>query len=379
MDTYLFLQHYWWLIISLLAGLLVFLLFVQGGQTLIYTLGKTKAQRDILIRSLGHKWELTFTTLVTFGGAFFASFPLFYSTSFGGAFYVWTILLFFFVIQAVAYEYRSKPENFLGARTYEWFLILNGFLGTLLLGVAVGTLFTGGAFTVERGNLALTSGNPIISEWQTPWRGLEALCNLQNIALGLSVFFLARILGIHYFYNDLNDSEIVRNAKRPLLISSIAFVICFVFFLISLFLSSGQQEDSVTGMIRSVPYLYFHNLIALPWISVLLALGIAAVLWGIIAALLQTDRKAIWFSGAGTIVTVCMLLLLAGYNGTAYYPSLCDPQSSLTISNSSSSLFTLRTMAVVSLFIPFVIAYIWYVWRIMDKKTDSGKEEPLEY
>ena len=374
MDSYIFLQHYWWLIISLLAGLLVFLLFVQGGQTLIYTLGKTPRQRDVIINSLGHKWELTFTTLVTFGGAFFASFPLFYSTSFGGAFYVWMAILFFFVIQAVAYEYRSKPENFLGARTYEWFLILNGLFGTLLLGAAVGTLFTGGAFTVDRGNLALVSGSPVISQWQTPWRGLEALLDLRNVALGLAVFFLARTLGIHYLYNNLDAPDILRNAKRPLWISSVAFVVCFVGFLVSLLLSSGQQADPVTGTIRPVEYLYFHNLREMPFIAVLLALGIAAVLWGIASALLQTDRKAIWFSGTGTVLTVCMLMLLAGYNGTAYYPSLCDPQSSLTIANSSSSPFTLRTMAIVSVFIPFVVAYIWYVWRTMNKKPLSEAE-----
>ncbi|HIS33929.1 MAG TPA: cytochrome d ubiquinol oxidase subunit II [Candidatus Avirikenella pullistercoris] len=373
METYALLQHYWWFIISLLGGILVFLLFIQGGQTLIYTITSNDTQKSMVINSLGHKWELTFTTLVTFGGAFFASFPLFYSTSFGGAFYVWMAILFFFVIQAVAYEYRIKPDNLLGQKTYEWFLILNGLFGTILLGTAVGTLFTGAEFTVARDNIGNLTGNNTISQWQTPWRGLEAVTDYRNIALGLAVFFLARVLAIHYFYNNIRDNEIAALSKRPLLISSILFVALFLTFLISLLFSDGMAVDPANNLIHTEPYKYLHNFIEMPVIAILFLIGVISVLWGIWLGISSASPKAIWFSGTGTVVTVTMLLLTAGFNNTAYYPSLADMQSSLTIYNSSSSEFTLKTMAIVSILIPFVLAYIWYAWKAMNKKPITAK------
>ena len=373
METYALLQHYWWFIISLLGGILVFLLFIQGGQTLIYTITSNDTQKSMVINSLGHKWELTFTTLVTFGGAFFASFPLFYSTSFGGAFYVWMAILFFFVIQAVAYEYRIKPDNLLGQKTYEWFLILNGLFGTILLGTAVGTLFTGAEFTVARDNIGNLTGNNTISQWQTPWRGLEAVTDYRNIALGLAVFFLARVLAIHYFYNNIRDNEIATLSKRPLLISSILFVALFLTFLISLLFRDGMAVDPANNLIHTEPYKYLHNFIEMPVIAILFLIGVISVLWGIWLGISSASPKAIWFSGTGTVVTVTMLLLTAGFNNTAYYPSLADMQSSLTIYNSSSSEFTLKTMAIVSILIPFVLAYIWYAWKAMNKKPITAK------
>lgn len=375
MDIYIILQHYWWLVISLLAGILVFLLFVQGGQTLIFSLGKEKEERDAIINSLGHKWELTFTTLVTFGGAFFASFPLFYSTSFGGAFYVWMAILFFFIIQAVAYEFRSKPANVLGKRTYEWFLYLNGFFGTILLGCAVGTLFTGGDFIVDRANIAnFAGGNNVISEWQNPFRGLEAVTDYRNVALGLAVFFLARVLAIHYFYNNISSEKLIKNSRIPLFVSSVAFVFCFLIFLISILTSQGIEYDPGVDMFIVVDYKYFINLIEMPIITLLLVGGVVSVLGGIWLGISRNSRNAIWFSGTGTIVTVTMLLLLAGFNNTAYYPSLADLQSSLTISNSSSSEFTLKVMSFVTILLPFVMWYIWYAWKQMDKKG-TGKND----
>lgn len=365
--TYLFLQHYWWFVISLLAGLLVFLLFVQGGQTMLGLLGKDEAEKSLLINSLGHKWEFTFTTLVTFGGAFFASFPLFYSTSFGGAFYVWMAILFVFVIQAVAYEFRSKPNNLLGAKTYETFLLINGLLGTILIGTAVGTFFTGSPFIVDRANIGNFSGANVISTWATAWRGLDALADYRNIALGLAVFFLARVLAIHYFYNNIDTPTIREKGKKPLLISSALFLVCFLTFLISILCMTGQNVDFATGALSMMPFKYLHNLLDLPLLLCLLLLGIVSVLWGLWIGF-KGSSNAIWFSGIGTVVTVTMLLLTAGYNNSTYYPSSVDPASSLTIVNSSSSYFTLQAMSIVSLIIPFVVAYIWYAWRAMNKK-----------
>lgn len=364
--TYLFLQHYWWFIISLLAGLLVFLLFVQGGQTMLGLLGKDEAEKSILINSLGHKWEFTFTTLVTFGGAFFASFPLFYSTSFGGAFYVWMAILFVFVIQAVAYEFRSRPNNFLGAKTYETFLLINGLLGTILIGTAVGTFFTGAPFIVDRGNIGNFVGHNVISTWTTPWRGLDAVADYRNIALGLAVFFLARVLAIHYFYNNIDTPIIREKGKKPLLISSGLFLVCFLTFLISILCMTGQNVDFATGVVTMEPFKYLHNFLDLPLVAGLLLVGVLMVLWSLWIGL-KGSRNAIWYSGLGTVLTVTMLLLAAGYNNSTYYPSSVDPASSLTIVNSSSSYFTLKTMAIVSLIIPFVIAYIWYAWRAMNR------------
>lgn len=374
MDTYVFLQHYWWFLISLLGALLVFLLFVQGGQGLLYTIGKTEEERNMIVNSLGRKWEFTFTTLVTFGGAFFASFPLFYSTSFGGAFYVWMLILLVFVIQAVAYEFRRKPNNFLGEKSYNAFLVINGIAGTFLLGAAVGTLFTGANFTVDRMNLGNISGVNIISQWTTPWRGLEALTDYRNWALGLAVLFLSRILGLQYFLNNIDDETIAMRSRKHLVYNTGPFLICFLTFLISLLGANGWAVDPTTGVISIESLKYLHNLLDMPVIMVLLLLGIIAVLWGIGTAIFKGSRSSIWFSGIGTVVTVLSLLLLAGYNNTAYYPSLADTQSSLTIYNSSSSLFTLKAMSFVSLLIPFVVAYIWYAWRAMNRKPISRQE-----
>lgn len=374
METYLAYQHYWWFIISLLCGILVFLLFVQGGQTLIGRLsGGDKDRKTLLINVLGHKWELTFTTFVTFGGAFFASFPLFYSTSFGGAFYVWMAILFFFVIQAVAYEYRTKPANLLGERTYETFLLLNGLFGTILLGTAVGTLFTGAEFTVLRDNIAHIGGSNVISQWQSPWRGLEAICDYRNVALGLAVFFLSRTLAIHYFYATVDDEAIIERTKRPLAISTALFLVSFLTFFIGVMAGGGYETNPFTERIWYVEHKHLLNFIELPWLAATLLAGLAAVLTGLFMGL-KRNRKAIWASGIGVVVTVTALMMCAGFNNTAYYPSLSDMNSSLTISNSSSSLFTLRTMTYVSFLVPVVVAYIWYVWRNMTRGKESVGE-----
>ena len=367
METYSLLQHYWWFIISLLTGILVFMLFVQGGQTLIYSIGKEPKQRDAILGALGHKWELTFTTLVTFGGAFFASFPLFYSTSFGGAFYVWMTVLFFFVIQSVGYEFRKKPSNLLGERTYDCFLFLNGLFGTVLLGCVVGTLFTGAEFIVNKANIANITGPNVISVWQNPWLGLEAVLDYRNVALGLAVFFLSRVIAIHYFFNSVRTSDVVHKSQKPLLVSSIGFLVCFLTFFVSLVLSSGVEYDSATGGFISVEFKYLLNLLELPVVSIGLVVGIVVVLYSLWLGIAKHSDKTIWFSGAGTVATVTMLMLLAGYNNTAYYASLSDINSSLTIANSSSSEFTLTVMSYVSLIIPFVIAYIWYAWKQMGR------------
>ena len=376
-STYILLQQYWWFIISLLGALLVFLLFVQGGQTLIYTIGKTEIERKMLVHALGRKWEYTFTTLVTFGGAFFASFPLFYSTSFGGAYWVWIAILFCFIIQAVSYQYRSKPNNFLGQRTYETFLFINGLLGTILLGTAVATFFTGSQFSVEKMNLT-NLANPIISSWETPWHGLEAALNIHNLSLGLAVFFLARILGLLYFMNYIDHEEILARAKKHLLYNAIPFLFFFLTFTVWLMLRDGFAVNPDTKEVFMQPYKYLHNLIEMPVILITFLVGVVLVLWGIGKSLLSTYTKGIWFTGVGTIITVLSLFLIAGYNNTAYYPSTFNLQHSLTIFNSSSSKFTLSVMSIVSILIPFVATYIWFAWRaITSKKIDAeemGKE-----
>jgi cytochrome d ubiquinol oxidase subunit II len=364
---YIFYQPYWWFLISLLGGILVFLLFVQGGQSLVYSLGKKDSDLNLLLGSLSKKWELTFTTLVTFGAGFFASFPLFYSTSFGGAYWVWMLILFSFVIQAVSYEFISKQGNLLGKKTYKLFLFLNGLLGPVLLGAAVSTLFFGAEFIVNKENL--TTAMPVISSWQNPWHGLEAVANPWNVVLGLAIFFLARCLGCLYFINNIDNESIRKQAQKQLLINAIGFLAAFLPYLIKLLLKNGLTEDPATGVISMESFKYWHNLLAMPWALAILLIGVVLVLYGFIRTIFQ-DRfnKGIWFAGTGTIFVVLVVLLIAGYNHTAYYPSLSDMQSSLTITNSSSSLFTLKAMSVVSLFIPVVIAYIWYVWRSLDKK-----------
>jgi Cytochrome bd-type quinol oxidase, subunit 2 len=376
------LQEYWWFIVSLLGSLLVFLLFVQGGQMLLFTIGKTEEEKSIIVNSLGRKWEFTFTTLVTFGGAFFASFPLFYSTSFGGAYWVWMAILFFFVIQAVSYEYRKKPGNFLGAKTYESLLFLNGFFGTILLGTAVATLFTGGSFVVNKINLASVA-SPTISSWTNEWHGLEAVTDYRNILLGLAVFFLARILGALYLINSIEHETIVERSRRQVLYNAVPFLLSFVGFLTSTFLSKGFAINPTTSQVYLQQYKYFINFVEQPMLLAMLIVGVCLVLWGMISTLTTINStKGIWFAGFGAVLTVLALLLSIGYNNTAYYPSHSDLQSSLTIVNSSSSPYTLKVMSIVSILIPFVLAYIWYAWLSINRKKISVqeiKEEPHTY
>ena len=368
MTTYSILQHYWWFIISLLGGLLAFLLFIQGGQSMLFSLSKTEDEKRLLVNVLGRKWEFTFTTLVTFGGAFFASFPLFYSTSFGGAYWVWMAILFCFIIQAVSYEFQSKPGNTYGNTTYRSFLLINGYLGTFLLGAAIATFFTGSDFTVNKGNIAQQLA-PAISQWGNGWHGLEALLNPRNWALGLTVLFLARTNALLFFINRLNNKTLEERSYKYLFYNAIPFVVFFLTFVIWTLIDKGYAVDPETGVVSLVQYKYFFNLVEMPVLMILFLVGVVAVLAGIIGSMLSKSfRKGIWLSGAGTVVTVCTLLLIAGYNNTAYYPSSTDLQSSLTIFNSSSSEFTLTVMSYVSILIPFVLAYIFYAWRSLEKK-----------
>ncbi|SHI71925.1 cytochrome bd-I ubiquinol oxidase subunit 2 apoprotein [Tangfeifania diversioriginum] len=363
--SYLALQQYWWVIISVLGALFVFLTFVQGGQTLIYRIGKNENEKSILLNTLGRKWEFTFTTLVTFGGAFFASFPLFYATSFGGAYWVWLLILAAFIIQAVAYEFRKKPANFLGAKTYEIFLVINGLLGTILIGTAVGTFFNGAQFS-------LNDMNQVI--WQTPYRGLEAVFTFHNVALGLSVFFLARVLGLLYFIFTVDHDLIVARSQKQLFLSGSTFLIFFLYFLVWLLLKEGFAVNPETGEVFMEKYKYMHNLLQMPVIAGILLVGIAGVLWGIISTMFKHSTKGFWFAGSGTVLTVFALFIMAGFNNTAFYPSAYDLQSSLTIQNASSSKFTLTAMSYVSLMIPFVLAYIIYFWRAMNREKITEQE-----
>lgn len=371
---YVFYQEYWWFLVSLLGGLLVFLLFVQGGNALIFSLGQNETERKMIVNSTGRKWEFTFTTLVTFGGAFFASFPLFYSTSFGGAYWLWMLILFSFVLQAVSYEYQSKKGNLLGKNTYRAFLVLNGIVGPFFLGCAVATFFTGSDFMVSKEQL-LTEAMPVISVWGNSWHGLDALANCWNIVLGLAVVFLARVLGALYLINNIQDEGIYQKARRAVWINAVPFLLLFLAFVIRLFLTEGFAVDPDSGRVFMEPFKYWHNLLALPAVAVIFLLGVAGVLGGIVATVFRTGyKKGIWWSGAGTVLAVLGLLLLAGYNHTAYYPSTADLQSSLTLANSCSSEFTLKTMSAVSLLIPFVLAYIFYAWRCIDRKKIDAKE-----
>jgi len=368
--SHLALQQYWWILVSLLGSILVFLLFVQGGQTLIYQLGKSDSKRSLIINTVGSKWEFTFTTLVTFGGAFFASFPLFYSTSFGGAYWVWIIILFAFIIQAVSYEYRSKPDNFLGKKVFDFFLFINGLLATILLGAAVGTFFTGSHFIIDSDRH---------STWTMASRGLEAALNIQNLSLGLAVFFLSRVLACLYFFRSIDNDEIIADVKKQLLYNAIPFLVFFLLFAALLMLKDGFAVNPATGEVFMQPFKYFRNLIEMPLVAILFLGGVVLVLAGIILPVisyLKHGNKAIILSGLGTVITVFSLFLLAGFNNTAFYPSVADLQSSLTIVNSSSSKYTLKIMSYVSLFIPFVLAYIVFVWRaITNKKTTLGDLE----
>ena len=374
MITYTFLQQYWWFLVSLLGGLLVFLMFVQGANNLIFQVGRDETERTMIVNSTGRKWEFTFTTLVTFGGAFFASFPLFYSTSFGGAYWLWMIILFSFVLQAVSYEFQSKAGNLLGKKTYRTFLVINGVVGPLLLGGAVATFFTGSDFYINKGNM-VNEIMPVISHWGNGWHGLDALTNIWNVILGLAVFFLARILGALYFINNIADKELVGKCRRSLIANTALFLVFFLTFVIRTLLADGYAVNPETKEIYMEPYKYFNNFIEMPVVLIIFLAGVVLVLFGIGKTMLKkTFDKGIWFAGIGTVLTVLALLLTAGYNNTAYYPSYTDIQSSLTLANSCSSQFTLKTMAYVSILVPFVIAYIFYAWRSIDNRKIDAKE-----
>ncbi len=372
---YTFLIQYWWFLISLLGALLVFLLFVQGGQTLIPQLSKNDLEETMLVNSIGRKWEFTFTTLVVFGGAFFAAFPLFYSTSFGGAYWVWMTILFCFIIQAVSFEFRSKEKNFLGKKTYNAFLLINGYGATFLLGVAVGTFFTGSEFVVNKDNIT-SPFMPVISQWTNSFHGLEALLNPRNLLLGFVVLSLSRTLGSLYFLNNINDDTIRQRAKRSATYCGTIFVVLFVTFLTVTLLSKGYAVDKETGIVSMEKFKYFNNLIEMPAVLAMLLAGTLSVLYGLGKTIFSKTiyTKGIWFAGIGTILAILSLFLTLGYNNTAFYPSTFNLQSSLTIFNSSSSHFTLRVMSIVSLLMPIVLAYIFYTWRKMDKKSITKEE-----
>jgi cytochrome d ubiquinol oxidase subunit II len=365
MISYFFLQSYWWVIISLLASLLVFLMFVQGGQSMIFSLSDNDTRKTMIVNALGRKWEFTFTTLVTFGGAFFAAFPLFYATSFGGAYWVWMAILFSFIIQAIAYEFRSKPANILGKKTFDVFLLINGALGPFLIGTAVGTFFTGSQFSLNNMNNV---------QWANGWHGLEALINGRNLALGLAVLLLTRVNGLLYLINSVDDGELNDKAVKKLVINSISFLAFFLLFLITLLASEGYAAERQTGLVEMEKYKYLHNFIQMPVVLILFLAGVTGVLYGIAVTLFRSSRKGIWFTGLGTILAVFALFLVAGFNGTSFYPSSFDIQSCLTIYNASSSRFTLKTMMFVSFLIPFVIAYIWYAWKSINIKRITEEE-----
>jgi cytochrome bd ubiquinol oxidase subunit II len=365
MISQLFLQHYWWIIVSILASLLVFLMFVQGGQSLIYSLPQNETQKTMIVNTMGRKWEFTFTTLVTFGGAFFASFPLFYATSFGGAYWVWIAILFSFTIQAIAYEFRSKPNNVFGQKTFELFLFLNGSLGPFLIGVAVSTFFTGAMFTLNLMNQV---------HWATHWYGLEALLSVRNLSLGFAVLFLARINGLLYIINTIDDESLIKRSVKAVIANAIPFLVFFLFFVVSLLLSKGFAAEPLTGTITVEKFKYLHNLLQMPVVLILFLAGVGGVLFGIGLTVFRNSSSGIWFSGPGTVLAVFSLFLLAGFNGTSFYPSLYSLQSSLTIRNASSSLFTLKTMMYVSFIIPLVIAYIWYAWKAINNKRITEEE-----
>ena len=372
--SYELLQQYWWLVVSLLGAILVFLLFVQGGNSLLFSLAKTEEQRKMMVNSTGRKWEFTFTTLVTFGGAFFASFPLFYSTSFGGAYWLWMIILFSFVLQAVSYEFQSKAGNLLGKKTYQTFLVINGIVGPVLLGGAVATFFTGSNFLVNKENM-MDQVMPVISSWGNNWHGLDALANIWNVVLGLAVFFLARVLGLLYFLNNIDDKELNDRSRKALIVNSALFLVFFLAFVIRTLLAEGFAVDPATQAVYMEKYKYFTNFIEMPVVLGVFLVGVVLVLFGIGKSIFKPGfTKGIWFAGFGTVFTVLALLLCAGYNNTAYYPSALDIQSSLTLANSCSSEFTLRTMAYVSILVPFVIAYIFYAWRSIDNKKIDAQE-----
>ncbi len=365
MISHTFLQEYWWIIISLLASLLVFLMFVQGGQTFIFSLPGSSLQKKMIVNALGRKWEFTFTTLVTFGGAFFAAFPLFYSTSFGGAYWVWITILFSFIIQAIAYEFRSKPANIYGEKTFDTFLLINGSLGPFLIGTAVGTFFTGSSFSLNEMNQV---------KWETPWRGLEALINVRNLALGFSVLFLSRVNGLLYLINTLDEEDLAARSRQRLTANAILFLVFFLFFTISLLLSAGFGVDRDLGGVTLEKFKYLHNFLNMPVVLIIFLSGVVAVIYGIYITLFKAGIKGIWFTGPGTVLAVFGLFLAAGFNGTSFYPSSFCHQDSLTIRNASSSQFTLQVMLYVSFLIPFIFAYIWHAWRAINDRRITGGE-----
>lgn len=371
--TYEFLQHYWWLLIAVLGGLLVFLMFVQGANSMIFQLGKTDIERRLVVNSTGRKWEFTFTTLVTFGGAFFASFPLFYSTSFGSAYWVWVIILFSFIIQAVSYEFQNKAGNLLGVKTFQTCLIINGIVGPLLIGGAVATFFTGSNFIVEKANIA-NEMPAVISHWANASRGLDVLLNPWVVIFGLAVVFLARILGTLYINNNVNDDAIRSRVRPQLIINTVLFLVFFLTFFVRTLISDGYAV-AASGEIVMEPMKYLNNLLDMWYLIVVLLVGVLLLLFGIVRTILQKDYiKGIWPAGIGVVLVVIVLFLIVGYNNTAYYPSTADLQSSLTLQNSCSSQFTLTAMFYASLIIPFVLAYIFYAWRSIDSKEIDSKE-----
>lgn len=377
MITYSFLQQYWWFLVSLLGGLLVFLMFVQGANSLIFRLGRDEEERKLIIGSTGRKWELTFTTLVTFGGAFFASFPLFYSTSFGGAYWVWMLILVSFVLQAVAYEFQTKPGNVLGRGCYRRFLVFNGVVGPFVVGAAVATFFTGSNFLVTHDALGLgvADAGPVISRWGNAWHGLDALFCPWNWVLGLAVVFLTRVLGSLYLLNNLHDEELRPRLRRQVLIDTVPFLVLFLAFVGRVLTATGLVYDAATQTFAPEAYRYLHSFLSMPLVALLFLVGVVLVLLGILRTLLKPCTvRGIWFTGIGTVLTVTALLLVAGLDGTAYYPSSLDPQSSLCLANSCSSEFTLTVMSVVSLLIPFVLAYIAYAWHVIDLGGLSRKD-----
>ncbi|MDD6517221.1 MAG: cytochrome d ubiquinol oxidase subunit II [Prevotella sp.] len=372
--SYIFLQQYWWFVVSLLGALLVFLLFVQGGNSMIFSLGKTPEERRLVINSTGRKWEFTFTTLVTFGGAFFASFPLFYSTSFGGAYWLWMLILFTFVVQAVSYEFQNKLGNILGPRVFQVCLVINGIVGPLLLGGAVATFFDGSNFLVSKANIT-DSLQPVISRWANASNGLDALLDIWNVSFGLSVFFLARVLGALYILNNVADDVLRQRCRRQVLGNVGAFLILFLTYFVRTLLKDGYAYDPLTGTIAMEPYKYLHNLLTMWPLLVLFVIGVGLLLYGVIRTVCsKVYVKGIWPAGIGVVLVVLVLLLITGWNNTAYYPSNADLQSSLTIVNSSSSKFTLTVMFYVSLLVPVVLAYIWYAWRQIDRHKLTRQE-----
>ena len=363
--SYEFLQNYWWCLVSLLAGLLVFLMFVQGGNLHLGNRKLDDVHKRMILNSTGRKWELTFTTLVTFGGAFFASFPLFYSTSFGGAYWVWMLLLITFVFQAVSYEFFHKKENLLGSKAFSIALIVNGVLAPFLVGTAVGTFFTGSDFTVNKIAIADAS-SPVISTWGNGWHGLEALGQIHAVMLGCTLMFLTAMLGALYILNNVDDDEVAAQMRRSIKLEAVPFLLFFLVWAFILIIRPGYAVDS-EGVVSLEKFKYLHNLLQMPVVLAMLVAGVVLVLLGVFKGCFSQSRKGIWFAGPGTVLVVMSVFFLAGFNGTAYYPSCTDLQSSLTIANSCSSYFTLKVMSWVSLLIPFVLAYIVYAWRQMDK------------